>query len=116
MLKQRRFAIICIILSTTNQKCNTLGATLGFFFHSKNVPEKVIQALHHLGVCDSQKSIHNAIDSMSREAVSLLKRRGQTFLQGVAYDNFDVNASTDQPTLENRSKFHHATSALMIKL
>ncbi|KIJ35147.1 hypothetical protein M422DRAFT_181128, partial [Sphaerobolus stellatus SS14] len=63
-------------------KCNTLGAVLGLFFHSKNVPEKVIYALHHLGVCDSQKSILNAISSMSKEAQVCIRNEGRKLLYG----------------------------------
>lgn len=53
---------------------------------------------------------------MSKDMLLDIQGQGQSFLHGVAYNNFDVNASTDQPTLENHLKFHHATSALMFKL
>ncbi|KAF8585314.1 hypothetical protein K439DRAFT_1616043 [Ramaria rubella] len=64
----QRFATICILVVSTNQKCNALGGTLGFFLHSKNVPEKVIEVLHHLGISASTCSIYNAVNSLSQAA------------------------------------------------
>lgn len=109
-------AIICILLVTTNQKCNVLAGTLGFFYHFKNVPEKVIQVLHHIGLSDSAQSIHQTINSMSQCTQKHIYDMGRSLLCSVAYDNFDIHIHTDTPTLTKESTFLHTTSAMLIPL
>ena len=76
------------------------GRDIGFFYHVKNVPEKVFQVLHQLGLSDFTQSIQNAINSMSQGVRQRIYDMGRTLLCSVAYDNFNVYAHTDAPTLE----------------
>lgn len=88
----------------------------GFFFHSKNVPEKVIQVLNRFGISDSAQSISNAVNSLSQKSTDRIFRAGRTLLCSVAYDNFDFNSTTSSPTLERDKAFLHAISATLIPL
>jgi len=42
--------MISIMMQGTNQKCNTLKSVFGIFLHSCNTPQKVIDALAHMGI------------------------------------------------------------------
>ncbi|KAF8142661.1 hypothetical protein K438DRAFT_1466413, partial [Mycena galopus ATCC 62051] len=42
--------MISIIMQSHNSKCNALESVFGIFLHSTNTPEKVIQALAHMGI------------------------------------------------------------------
>jgi hypothetical protein len=53
---------------------------------------------------------------MSRRVRGRLFGLGRTLCCSLAYDNFDVNARTDAPTLERDSQFIHAASATLIPL
>ncbi|KAJ7683798.1 hypothetical protein B0H17DRAFT_985696, partial [Mycena rosella] len=59
--------MISIMMQRRNPKCNALESVVGIFLHSTNTPEKVIQALAHMGISISQTAIHRAIHSLSAE-------------------------------------------------
>jgi hypothetical protein len=92
--------MICVMLQGTNQKCNQLEAVFEIFLHSCNTPEKVIDALAHMGVSISIDSIHDAIHSPSLETYETLRKMGQTLLVAYAYNNFDIDFKTHLPTVE----------------
>ncbi|KIK82600.1 hypothetical protein PAXRUDRAFT_710260, partial [Paxillus rubicundulus Ve08.2h10] len=107
---------ISIFLQSSNERCNYLQGILGFFCHSTCVPEKVIETLAHAGLSISIKSIDNAVASVSKEISNRIKKSAQTLRSSFAYDNFDIDFKTWQPTLEKRSSFVSATSATIIPL
>ncbi|KAJ7800011.1 hypothetical protein B0H13DRAFT_2244977 [Mycena leptocephala] len=72
--------IISIMMQSRNSKCNVLESVFGIFLHSTNTPEKVIQALAHMGISISQTAIHRAIHSLSAETTDTLREMGQTLL------------------------------------
>ncbi|KAF8183269.1 hypothetical protein K438DRAFT_1444381, partial [Mycena galopus ATCC 62051] len=81
--------MISIMMQSRNSKCNALESVFGIFLHSTNTPEKVIQALAHMGISISPTAIHRAIHSLSGETFETLRDMGETLLVGYAYDNFD---------------------------
>ncbi|KAJ7081388.1 hypothetical protein B0H15DRAFT_786424, partial [Mycena belliarum] len=109
--------MISIMMQSRNPKCNALESVFGIFLHSTNTPEKVIQALAHMGISISQTAIHRAIHSLSAETVETLRDMGQTLLVGYAYDNFDINFPTLVPTIEKAADpLTHLTSGALICL
>ncbi|KAG2158703.1 uncharacterized protein EDB93DRAFT_1245927 [Suillus bovinus] len=107
---------ISIILQSSNERCNYLQGLLGIFFHSTSVPQKVIDVLAHAGLSMSITSIHNAIHSMSKEIAANIKQGIQSLKVSFAYDNFDINFKTLEPTIGHRSTFVSATSATSLPL
>ncbi|KAG1825586.1 uncharacterized protein BJ212DRAFT_1294993 [Suillus subaureus] len=77
---------------------------LGIFFHSMGVPQKVIDVLAHVGLSISITSIHNAVHLMSKEIAANIKQGIQSLKVSFAYDNFDINFKTSEPTIG-----HHLT-------
>ncbi|KAF9525695.1 hypothetical protein CPB83DRAFT_796037, partial [Crepidotus variabilis] len=108
--------VFAIFLQSTNENCNYLQSILGLFYHSTSVPEKVIDMLAHAGLSVSLTSIQRGIKRLSRQADQKIRASVQTMKTAFAYDNFDVNFRTEQPTLEHTSTFVSATSATAIPL
>ncbi|KAJ7640085.1 hypothetical protein DFH06DRAFT_1334987 [Mycena polygramma] len=109
--------IISIMMQSRNSKCNALESVFGIFLHSTNTPEKVIQALAHMGISISQSAIHRAIHSLSDETSETLRDMGQTLLTGYAYDNVDISFPTLVPTIEKAADpLTHLTSGALIYL
>ncbi|KAJ7214687.1 hypothetical protein C8J57DRAFT_1600637 [Mycena rebaudengoi] len=109
--------MISIMMQSRNQKCNALESVFGIFLHSTNTPEKVIQALAHMGISISPSAITTAIHSLSAETAYTLREMGQTLLVGYAYDNFDINFPTIVPTIEKAADpLTHLTSGALICL
>ncbi|KAJ6622272.1 hypothetical protein B0H10DRAFT_1662626, partial [Mycena sp. CBHHK59/15] len=109
--------MISIMMQTRNKDCNALESVFGIFLHSTNTPEKVIQALSHMGISISPSAIGTAIHSLSAETVDTLRQMGQTLLVGYAYDNFDINFPTIVPTIEKAGDpLTHLTSGAFIYL
>jgi hypothetical protein len=105
------------MMQSRNNKSNALESVFGIFLHSTNTPEKVIQALSHMGISISPGAIHSAIHSLSAETVETLRTMGQTLLVGYAYDNFDINFPTVVPTIEKAGDpLTHLTSGAVICL
>ena len=73
---QKKVVIISILTHSMNKKCNALESIIGIFLHSTNTPEKVIQALVHMGISISVNAIHTAINSLSQETQDTLKTMG----------------------------------------
>ncbi|KAF7293617.1 hypothetical protein MIND_01141000 [Mycena indigotica] len=112
----RAVMIISIILQTVNQQCNRIQAILGIFFHSLNVPEKVIETLAHAGLSISLSSIHRSVTSLTGQTAELIKQLVRTLTAQFVYDNFDITFPTSEPTVENPGQFVSATSATVIPL
>ena len=110
--------MISIMMQGTNQKCNALESVFGIFLHSCNTPQKVIDALAHMGISISRHTIHDAIHSLSLEPYETLRSMGQTLLVAYAYDNFDIDFKTHVPTIEAKSHdtLTHLTSGTLIQL
>jgi uncharacterized protein YwlG (UPF0340 family) len=80
--------MISIMMQSRNAKCNALESVFGIFLHSTNTPEKVIQAVAHMGISISSSAIQMAIHALSIETYETLREMGQTLLVGYVYDNF----------------------------
>jgi hypothetical protein len=59
-------------MQSRNAKCNALESVFGIFLHSTNTPEKVIQALAHMGISISPSAIQTAIHALSIETYQTL--------------------------------------------
>ena len=104
-------------MQSTNQKTNALESIIGIFLHSWKTPEKVIEALAHLGISISINAIHSVTISLSAESASKLCEVGQTFLATYSYDNFDVDLKTSVPTVKKSGPtLQHLTSTLVFPL
>ncbi|KAH9169084.1 hypothetical protein EDB89DRAFT_1854912, partial [Lactarius sanguifluus] len=110
--------VVCasIILKSTNKNCDHLQSVMGIFVHSANVPQRVIEVLAHVGLSISIKSIQRAVKSMSNDSAHRIKESLRTLKVAIAYDNFDINFKTSEPTLTHQSSFVSATSATAIPL
>ncbi|KAH9173863.1 hypothetical protein EDB89DRAFT_1822620, partial [Lactarius sanguifluus] len=125
--------VICIsiVLQSTNENCNHLQSILGIFIHSANVPQCVAEVLAHAsvialgvqscselcaGLTISIKSIQWAVKSMSIDSARKIKTGLCSLKMVVAYDNFDINFKTLEPTLTHQSSFMSATSATTVPL
>lgn len=61
-------------------------------------------------------SIHKAVKSLSHDAGRKLKEAVRTLQTAFAYDNFDINFKSSEPTVERPATFVSATSATAIPL
>jgi len=105
------------MMQGTNQKYNALESVFGIFLHLCNTPQKVIDALAHMGISISVDTIHTAIHSLSCKTYETLCRMGQTLLVAYAYDNFDIDFKTRVPTVEaTHNTLTHLTSGTLIHL
>ncbi|KAI9429352.1 hypothetical protein H4582DRAFT_2065370 [Lactarius indigo] len=110
--------VVCasIILKSANKDCNHLQSIVGIFVHSANVPQRAIEAPTHAGLSISIKFIQRAVKSMSNGSTHGIKGRLRSLKAAIAYDNFDTNLKTSEPTLTHRPSFVSATSATAIPL
>ncbi|KAI9434779.1 hypothetical protein H4582DRAFT_1818304, partial [Lactarius indigo] len=111
-------SVVCIsiILQSANENCNHLQGIIGMFVHSANVPQRVIEVLAHAGLSISIKSIQRAVKSMSNDSARKIRQSLRTLKVAMAYDNFDINFKTSEPTIAHHSSFVSATSATAIPL
>src|ERR1700683_3641531 len=86
--------MISILMQGTNQKCNALESMFGIFLHSCNTPQKVIDALAHMGITVSCHTVHDAIHSLSLKTYKSLRKMGQMLLVAYRYNNFDIDFKT----------------------
>ena len=106
-----------IIMFSTNQKCNALATAMGFFFHSTNTPELVVEVFAHAGLSVSTTTIHNIVNSLSKSANDEIQKLAKTKVFAFAYDNFDMDFKSWSSTIEKPGDtFKHATSALVFPL
>ncbi|KAF9005029.1 hypothetical protein BDQ17DRAFT_1168344, partial [Cyathus striatus] len=113
----KKVTILSIIMQSSNQKTSALKTIIGIFLHVCKTPEKVIEALVHLGISVLLNMIHVAITSLSMESADTLCKMGQTHLVAYAYDNFDVDLKTSVPTIEkSTTTLKHLTLALIFPL
>ncbi|KAF7973123.1 hypothetical protein HWV62_16158 [Athelia sp. TMB] len=113
----KKVVMISIMMQGTNQRCNALESVFSVFLHSTNTPQKVIDALAHMGVSISVDAIHNAVRSLSTETHATIREMGRTLLVAYAYDNFDIDFKTHKPTVERmKDTLTHLTSGTLIGL
>ncbi|KAF8220285.1 hypothetical protein L208DRAFT_1334806, partial [Tricholoma matsutake] len=55
----KKVVMISIMMQRCNAKCNAFESVFGIFLHSTNTPEKVIQALAHMGISISSSAGHH---------------------------------------------------------
>ncbi|KAH9008731.1 hypothetical protein EDB85DRAFT_2163911 [Lactarius pseudohatsudake] len=107
---------ISIVLQSANENCNHLQSILGIFIHSANVPQRIAEVLAHAGLTISIKSIQRAVKLMSIDSARKIKTGLRSLKMVFAYDNFDINFKTSEPTLAHQSSFVSATSATTVPL
>ncbi|KAF8264332.1 hypothetical protein EI94DRAFT_1772696 [Lactarius quietus] len=107
---------ISIILQSANETCNHLQSILRIFVHSANVPQRVAEVLAHTGLTISIKSVQRAVKSMSTDSAHKIKKGLRSLKMAIAYDNFDINFKTSEPTLARQLSFVSATSTTSIPL
>jgi hypothetical protein len=99
---------------SSNQRCNALPSMLGLFCHSTNTPELVIETLAHAGLSISTSSIHNMVNSLSTRSADKIRSLARTLTASFAYDNFDTEFKSHNPTIEKHGdSLKHATSAII---
>jgi hypothetical protein len=110
--------MISILMQGTNQKCNALESVFGIFLHSCNTPQKVIDALAHMGITILCHIVHDIIHLLFLETYKMLQKMGQRLLVVYAYNNFDIDFKTHVPTVEAKSHdtLTHLTSGTLIQL
>ncbi|KAG1888595.1 hypothetical protein F4604DRAFT_1877194 [Suillus subluteus] len=106
----------CIFAQSSNECCNTLQCIFSLFLHSTGTLQRVIEALTHAGISISTQSIAAAVRSLSKEVNAQIKQAVWTLTTALAYDNFDIDFKTAQPTIEHQSQFISSTSATAIPL
>ncbi|KAG1891476.1 hypothetical protein F4604DRAFT_1566986, partial [Suillus subluteus] len=116
IVREKTVICACIFAQNSNERCNTLQCIFGIFLHSSGVPQRVIDVLAHAGLSISTQSIMTAVKSLSKEASVQIKRAVRTLTTALAYDNFDIDFKTAQPTIEHQSQFISSTSATAIPL
>ena len=100
-----------------NQKCNALATAMGFFFHSTNTPELVVEVFAHAGLSVSTTTIHNMVNSLSKSSNDEIRKLAKTKVFAFAYDNFDMDFKSWSSTIEKPGDtLKHATSALVFPL
>ncbi len=105
------------MLHSTNQKANTFPSIFSIFLHSCRVPQRVIDAMAHMGLSISQSCIHKAINSLSSNAYHMLRELGKSRCIALAYDNFDVDLKISVPVIEKSAEtLKHLTSGLVFPL
>ncbi|KAF6747015.1 hypothetical protein DFP72DRAFT_1075838 [Ephemerocybe angulata] len=118
IIRVKIVVIVSIIMQSGNQKVNALASIIGVFLHASRTPERVIEALAHMGISISVNTIHNAITSLSAQSAQQIRSLGQSLLVAYAYDNFDVDLQSKVPTVEQGESpsLKHLTSALIFPL
>ncbi|KAH8979609.1 hypothetical protein EDB92DRAFT_1806329 [Lactarius akahatsu] len=114
--KDKCVVCISIVLQSANENCNHLQSILRIFIHSANVPQRVAKVLAHAGLTISIKSIQRAVKSMSIDSARKIKTGLCSLKMAVAYNNFDINFKTSEPTLAHQSSFVSAMSATAVPL
>jgi hypothetical protein len=71
---------------------------------------------HYAGLSISLSNIHKAVKSLSHDAGQKLKESVRTLQTAFAYDNFNINFKSSEPTVERPATFVSATSATAIPL
>lgn len=115
-LPKKMVICACIFAQNSNERCNTLKCIFGIFLHSSGMLQRVIDVLAHAGFSISTQSIMTAVKSLSKEAGVQIKQAVQTLTTALAYDNFNIDFKTAQPTIEHQSQFISLTSATAIPL
>lgn len=73
--------------------------------------------LAQMGVSAGPVTIQRAVDSLSKQSTQRIRDLGQTLLAAYAYDNFDVEIKTGQPTVEKpMDTLYHLTSGTLLPL
>jgi hypothetical protein len=73
--------------------------------------------LVHAGFSISTTSIHDMVGSLSSKSVEKVRSLAQTLTASFAYDNFDMEFKSDNPTIEKHGdSLKHATSAIIFPL
>ncbi|KAG8721669.1 hypothetical protein FRC09_007536 [Ceratobasidium sp. 395] len=112
----RCVVIFSILMQSCNARCNGLQTMVAIFLHSTNTPERVIELLAHAGLAIAPSSINSMITAMSNEALRTLKTLLSDLQASIAYDNLDINFSTEQPTIEYSGHLAHITTGTFIPL
>ncbi|KIJ10935.1 hypothetical protein PAXINDRAFT_40066, partial [Paxillus involutus ATCC 200175] len=113
----KKVVILSILMHSTNRKSNGLQSLSGIFLQSTHTPQKVIETLARMGISVSVDAIHAAVQSLSAESHCAIQQLGRTLLAAYAYDNFDVDLKTTNPTVEKSTDtLKHLTSGLLFPL
>ncbi|KZT63809.1 hypothetical protein DAEQUDRAFT_671336, partial [Daedalea quercina L-15889] len=72
----KKVVCACILLQSSNQRCNTLQVMVGLFLHSCHAPEAVVDLLSRIGVSVSRSTIDYAVSNLSKQASSAIRKLG----------------------------------------
>jgi hypothetical protein len=90
---------------------------IGMFCHSTNALELIVETLAHAGLLISTTSIQNMITSLSNKLTKKIQSLAQTLTASFAYDNFDMDFKTHDPTVEKHGdSLKHAMSVIIFPL
>ena len=89
------------------------------FLHAAGAPETVHELMSSMGLATSVMTMNKAVNSLSREAGTVIRTNGQQFNMIYAFDNVDINLRQLVPTVENPSDIMilaHLTTATSMPL
>ncbi|KAF9488890.1 hypothetical protein BDN71DRAFT_1533419, partial [Pleurotus eryngii] len=117
LLQIRCVIIVSILLNTTNKCCNAIAAIIGMLCHATSAPELVIELLSHIRISTSTTAIHDMVSLLSSKSYRKLRLLAKTLLAALAYDNFDMDFKSSQPTVgKPEVTLKHTTSVLALPL
>ncbi|EEB89545.1 hypothetical protein MPER_12341, partial [Moniliophthora perniciosa FA553] len=108
---------LSIIMQSTNRNCNALQALIGLYLHSCGASDSVTEVVSHIGVSISITSIRRMIHNLSITHADDLKELGRSLLEGIGFDNVDIDTKHESSRLEDpTSTLVHLTSGTAIPL
>ncbi|KAI1784995.1 hypothetical protein LXA43DRAFT_900735 [Ganoderma leucocontextum] len=117
LIRIKAVVVNSIFMHALDQNCNALQSTMGVFLHSCNAPEKLVKVLSRMGLSISLTSIHQSIESLSRQSHVDIEALGRTLLTSHAFDNFDARIATLISTLDKPTEgLLHLTSGTLLRL
>ena len=100
-----------MLANSSNANVDILQTVIAFFCESKQIPQKVMEMLAHMGVSTSLTTCQTLIKSLISDPKSQLKALPLT---NQMYDNFDMDFKVVQLTVEQQGYHMSATSASFI--
>ncbi|KAG9078878.1 hypothetical protein FS749_009064 [Ceratobasidium sp. UAMH 11750] len=110
----RGVSVISTLMQSSNARCNRLPTLVGLFTHSTHTPEKVVELLAHAGLSISPSSVNNMVLSISKNAITALKKGPSDQVKAVAFDNLDINFKTETPTVDYQGNMAHITTGAIV--
>ncbi|KZS95036.1 hypothetical protein SISNIDRAFT_408737, partial [Sistotremastrum niveocremeum HHB9708] len=116
ILRVKTVTIMSICANSMNRRCNAFQIINSLFLNSVNATERVHGWGAHAGLCVSDQSAANLIDSLSKEMRTNLIDVCRTDQFALAYDNVDFSFQNPEPTATKQGSFRSMTSGTFIEM